>query len=191
MINSNGHVHFDYHQSAMWHYAAHGFVFPSDQSIAPFQADVNNEVSGHIRYKLVDGSKFVVVWEKVASYLGSPDVVNTFEVVLSADGSRDPKICFCYDKMEWAIDGNTPSMPGEVGISVGTGKGFLLGEFSHTDTTWNGIGSVDNGVGYLSGKSFCFNPDIVDSLTPSIELVSSHGPGTGGDPHCKSDSPSS
>jgi len=186
MINSNGHAHFEYHKVARWHVAANGFVFPSVRSIAPFQADVNNAVTGRIRYKMVDGTKFAVVWEEVAHYNGSPDLTNTFELVLSADGSGDPKICFCYDQMEWALDGNTPRMSGEIGISVGAGKGFLLGEFSQTDATWNGIGSVNNGVGYLPGRSFCFNPEIVDSPDPSTELISTFVPGTGGDPHCKS-----
>ncbi|CAJ1960026.1 unnamed protein product [Cylindrotheca closterium] len=184
LINSNGHLHFDFGSSDEWHYAADGFVSASDISIAPFQADVNNVVTGHIRYKLA-GDNVAVVWEEVGHYLGTADNTNSFEVVLSSNGSNDPKICFCYDKMGWALDGNSPQLPGEVGISIGSGSGFLLGDFSQTDATWNGIGSSDNGVGYLTGKSFCFNPDIVNSSNPSKEIISTFGPGTGGDPHFK------
>ena len=117
-------------------------------------------------------------------------MTNTFEVVLAADGSDDDKICFCYGQMEWAPNQNGG---GEAGISAGAGRGFLLAGFTTTDSTWNGVGTMGNGVGHLEGHSYCFDPSIVNFPVPANYQITSTDPaiprsevGTGGDPHCKS-----
>lgn len=180
-ISANGHLHF----TGSGGFSFNGdFIADSDVNIAPFWGDVDNRITGEIRYKSF-GNKFVVVWEEVAHFGGSVSVTNTFQVVLTADNSAGDKICFCYGQMEWARNS-------EAGISLGPGSGFLLAGFTQTDSTWNGVGTMGNGVAHVAGHSYCFDPNIVNAQVPAnFEITSTDpaiprpGPGTGGDPHCK------
>jgi len=180
-INSNGHLHFDGSEDTF--VTPDYFVNSPYYEIAPYWADVNVQAHGDIRYKQF-GDKFVVFWVDAAEFGGGSYATNTFQVVLSSDASTDPKICFCYHDMQWVGDGN-------VGISMGPRSGFHLAEFTQTDATWNGLGTTNNGVQALNGRSFCFNPnDVINPRNPPTEadltfVRSESNPGTGGDPHFK------
>ncbi|CAJ1970217.1 unnamed protein product [Cylindrotheca closterium] len=178
--------------------------------IAPFWSDVDisgGKVDGNVYFKTVldengQGSKFVVTWKEVAKFGGdaAEPKVNSFQVVLSDFRSADPKICFCYCQMEWATTSEDSFLvkdndfePATVGInpangitdinngSVGLNK-FLLGTFSTDTKDFGGYGSLNNGVKYLHGKGFCFDPEIVFQEKPTPTVVTS---GACGDPHFK------
>lgn len=178
-ISSNGHLHFT--GSGGYNFGG-DFIADPDFNIAPYWGDVDNRLTGSIHYKQVAADKFAVVWIEVGHFGDTPDLEeNTFSVVLSADASGRPAICFCYCKMEW-VDGTAASNgAGEAGISMGVGKGFLLGSFDSVAGPWLGIGTSGNGVATLKGKSFCFDPDVVDTGM----VTSSFRPGGCGDPHFK------
>jgi hypothetical protein len=204
-INTNGNLSFDTNVPS---YHPEGFTDSSINMIAPFWADVDTRdiVDGHIWYRTI-GDKFVVTWEEVARYGGdsSTPLTDTFQVVLSDYGSSDPKICFCYETMEWYFGTATSIQQAQVGIAGGAGNIFNLGLFDRLDSTWNGVGSSGNGIQHLvDSGNWCFNPDAV--YTPPTEVMmhtegiedieipdlppadntrtESSGPvGPGGDPH--------
>ncbi|CAJ1969778.1 unnamed protein product [Cylindrotheca closterium] len=179
-INTNGNLSFE---TGLYWYDPRGFTPASTNMIAPFWADVDTRdaVDGHIWYRNV-GDKFVVTWEEVARYARNDDgtsIVNptpltdTFQVVLSDRNSPDPKICFCYQKMQWFSGTANDLKQAQVGIAGTDGRIFNLGLFDRDDSTWNGVGTTGNGIKHLVEMGhWCFNPDAV-SNTPTEETL--HG----------------
>ncbi|KAL3939350.1 MAG: hypothetical protein SGBAC_005908 [Bacillariaceae sp.] len=189
-INNNGNLSFD---TNVLSYDPNGFTAGSTDMIAPFWADVDTRgaVDGYIWYRTI-GDKFIVTWEEVARYGGdvSTPLIDTFQVVLSDVASSDPKICFCYETMEWYWGTATSVRQAQVGIA-GDGNVFNIGLFDRNDSTWNGLGSSGNGINYLVDRSWCFNPDaaittpsetdVIRTDTTTIDDRTESGPG--GDPH--------
>lgn len=126
-------------------------------------------------------------------------LTNTFSLVISDKDSDHPKVCFCYCKMEWAHADvnaggtNVPLYPATVGFETksfsdhgldANAEPWVYGRFNYGKldanyAKWDGIGTVDNGVQHLAGRSFCFDPSTVKD-TPLEEDV-----GVCGDPHFK------
>lgn len=191
-INNNGNLSFD---TSVRSYNPNGFTADSTHMIAPFWADIDTRgsVDGYIWYRTM-GDKFIVTWEEVARYGGdsSNPLVDTFQVVLSDMNSSDPKICFCYETMEWYWGTATSVRQAQVGIAGGSGNIFNIGLFDRDDDTWNGLESSGNGLQHLVDRSWCFNPDAAINTPPEREVCnfeptetapirSESGPG--GDPH--------
>jgi hypothetical protein len=137
--------------------------------VAPFWADVDTRgpLSGVVYMK--QGPNYLAVaWDHVGYYGAHDDLLNTFEVIIS-DGTYAPMglgntICFCYGDMNWTTgdasggSGGYGGSPATVGANKGDGTlYFLIGEFDHAGTDYDGPGGNNDGVQYLSGKNFCFN----------------------------------
>lgn len=176
-ISTNGHLHFTDTPGTPETYNFGGdFDGDTDFNVAPLWSDAHTGVGvgGVVLYKSF-GDKFVVIWQTVAEWNSDGSLRNTFEVVLKADGTAGAKICFCYADMNWGADAWGGQL--EAGMSMGVGNGFLLAGFDRSDATWNGVGTLGNGVQHVEGHSYCWNPNYELTITPR--------PNARGDPHCK------
>jgi len=124
---------------------------------------------GSVKYKSI-GNKFVVVWDEVSYETGFNSYGrNTFQIDITADGSGEPQVCFCYGKMEAIGYGRAA-----VGLSASGGNGFVFADFDQTGQAWNGIGSSGNGLGHLENHSYCFDTDIVYARQPQYHILATN-----------------
>ncbi len=174
-INNNGNLSF---LSGYCTFTSTGFPVADTPMIAPFWADVDtrNAISGAVYYK--QGPNYLAVaWDHVGYFDEHADLQNTFQVIIS-DGTFEPmglgnNVCFCYGDMNWTTGdasggvGGYGGSPATVGANKGDGVAyFLIGQFDHPGTDYNGPGGPPSGVMYLSGRNFCFNTGAETNQPP-------------------------
>jgi len=188
-INNNGNITFG---SSLSSYTSSDFY--TRQIIAPFWADVDTRNgNGSVTYKIV-GNAIYINWHNVGYYSQKGDKRNSFQLVLT--NGADPavpdgnNVAFCYQQMQWttgsvscgsnlscSYGGNSYScstdgfcgIPATAGISKGfgsTGPHFLVGMFDHPGTDFDGPLGNNDGVGYLSNKTFYFNTTHSTNIPP-------------------------
>lgn len=118
--------------------------------VAPFGADVDGTGGGNMYFQtlsvspestayitslvnqwntletFIPTSAFVVTWENVTQYNGDPTLKNTFQAVLTSDGTKTFAV-FLYGEINW--------WPATVGISVGGSSNFVTVCYSDTAET--------------------------------------------------------
>jgi len=110
-------------------------------------------------------------------------------------------VAFCYQQMQWTTGsascsggmgsscsyfgnsytcsescGGFCGIPATAGVSKGAGSNgphFLVGYFDHPGIDFDGIGGNNDGVGYLSNKSWFFNTAHTFNIAPVAQGVSS------------------
>ncbi|XP_053307520.1 alpha-tectorin-like [Spea bombifrons] len=119
-VNNNGGISFN---EPVTQYTPDAFPIPGISIIAPYWADVDNELGGMVYYservddftldRITDDMKryfpdlhfkavwsFIVTWDEVAFYGSESDKVNTFQAVLTTDNHRSIVI-FNYGDLQW------------------------------------------------------------------------------------------
>jgi len=108
-------------------------------------------------------------------------------------------VAFCYQQMQWTTGsascvggtggscsyfgnfyscgsgGGFCGIPATAGVSKGAGQSgpnFLVGYFDHPGTDFDGIGGNNDGVGYLSNKSWYINTTDAFNIAPVAQGVS-------------------
>lgn len=178
-INNNGNVTFGSPLSAF-----SSNVFPSSGAkiIAPFWADVDTRGAGRVVYKITPTAIFIN-WENVGYYNSQTDKKNTFQLILSngADPAvvDDNNVAFCYKNMEWTTGSASGGTNGFGGTpaTAGSNKGdnlsfFQIGRFDHPGTDFDGPLGQNDGIGYLTNKSFFFNITGINNIPPIPQGVS-------------------
>jgi hypothetical protein len=172
-INNNGNISFDASYST---FSSSSFPSSLYTMIAPFWADVDNRGSGNVLYTLTP-TALIVTWENVGYYNQQTDKLNTFQLIIT-DG-LDPilptgnNIGFNYGDMQWSTGdasggangfGGTPAT---VGINKGDGTSYIqLGRFDQPGVAYDGGYGNNDGVNWLSNKSFNFNACSGANIAP-------------------------
>ncbi|XP_029432728.1 alpha-tectorin-like isoform X2 [Rhinatrema bivittatum] len=153
-VNNNGVVSLE---KQMLHYTPHPFPLENDYVIiAPFWADINNQIEGVISYRESQDQQllkratldinryfpslyftaswvFVATWNRVAYYGSKSSKVNTFQVVLTTDGDL-AFVMFHYGDITWTTGkssgGNDLTGLGGRPAQVGFDSGDLKRYFS-------------------------------------------------------------
>lgn len=118
-INSNGLITFGTPFTAYSPTSIEDFGTPA---IAPFWSDVNINAGGEIYWDIDPANgKITITWDSVAPYQGSGN--NSFQVVLTSNGSGDFDVEFIYETIEW-----TDGYQGDatVGLTDGGSNDFVL-----------------------------------------------------------------
>ncbi|XP_040265353.1 alpha-tectorin-like [Bufo bufo] len=138
-VNNNGLLSFDVLLNNTF---IQRFPFADGTLLAPFWADVDNEISGNIYYRMSQDSslitqnaidlasyfpgisytpKWVLVatWDKVAFYKSATKRVNTFQAVLSSDETMT-FVMYNYAEIEWTTGTNQGG--NSEGLSDGDGS---------------------------------------------------------------------
>jgi hypothetical protein len=167
-INNNGNLSFD---GGYCTYTPEGFPVPGYPMVAPFWADVETRSDldncGVVWMK--QGPNYLAVtYDHVGYYDLNTDKLCTFQVIIS-DGTYEPmgvgnNVCFCYGDMQWTTGdasggvGGFGGAPAVVGVNKGNGIDyFLIGDFDHPGTDYDGPGGMPDGVDWLDYQVFCFN----------------------------------
>lgn len=179
-INTNGNVSFG---SPYSNFSGSGFPNSSFSMVAPFWADVdtrgtNNISGGKILYK-VTSSHIIVSWMNVGYYNKETDKKNTFQVILT--NGNDPilpngkNVSFRYKQMEWTTGNASQGTNGFGGVpaTVGANKGdnvsyITFGRFNKPGYQYDGPVGQNDGVSWLSHRSFNFNSCASSNLPPFI-----------------------
>ncbi len=178
-INNNGNVTFG---NSLSGYSSTAFPSSGNKIIAPFWADVDTRGSGRVVYKVTPTAIFIN-WENVGYYDSKRDKLNTFQLILSngndnaiPDGNN---VAFCYRDMTWTTGGASQGVNGFGGIpaTAGSNKGdnvafFQIGRFDHAGMDFDGPLGANDGVTYLSNKSFFFNITGANNIPPIPQGVS-------------------
>lgn len=118
-INSNGLITFAAPETAYTPIDLNDYTSPA---IAPFWSDVNINSGGEIYWDIDQASGTITItWLDVAPYQGTG--TNSFQVILSDNGSGDLSVEFVYEDVEWT-DGYRGDAT--VGITDGALNDFLL-----------------------------------------------------------------
>jgi hypothetical protein len=164
-INNNGNISFGAGYST---YTSTGFPIADFPMVAPFWADVDTRGTvGGVVYVKQGPNYLAVTWDHVGYYNIHDDLKNTFQLIIS-DGTFAPmgignNVCFCYDDMQWTTGdasggiGGFGGSPATVGVNKGDGVNyFLIGQFDHPGTDYDGPGGAVDGVDYLDWTHTCF-----------------------------------
>jgi hypothetical protein len=174
-INNNGNLSFD---GGYCTFTSTGFPVSGYPMVAPFWADVDTRgpLSGIVYMKRGPGW-FAVTWDHVGYYGAHDDKLNTFQVIIS-DGTFAPiglgnNVGFCYGNMDWTTgdasggSGGYGGSPATVGVNNGNGVDyFLIGQFDHPGTDYDGPGGNVDGVDYLDCRRFTFAVGAADNIPP-------------------------
>ncbi|MBB5192703.1 hypothetical protein HNQ50_003447 [Silvimonas terrae] len=131
-INNNGNVTF---LNALGAYTPTGPTGVNVPIISPYFADVDTRGTGTVSYR-DDGSALYVTWDQVGYYGVHTDKLDSFQLVLRADGSVIPagqgQIGFFYKQMGWTTgdasggSGGFGGAPAAVGFGNGAGDAQVL-----------------------------------------------------------------
>ena len=165
-----------------------GGTEPQYNHICGFWADFDFNAAGQYFYKVTDEALYVNFVE-VGYYNQHQDYLNTFQMIITADGSDilpdGNNVQFCYLDMNWAhgdVGGNSgfngPN-PANAGADVSSGTDHRqFGRFNLNNDVYNGVYGQNNaqqdGVNWLDNKVFTFNvcesanniPPIPTAATP-------------------------
>lgn len=167
-INNNGNLSFD---GGYCTYTATGFPIGGFPMVAPFWADVDTRSEANncgVVWMKQGPNYLAVTYDHVGYYSQQTDKLNTFQVIIS-DGTFAPmglgnNVCFCYADMQWTTGsasggvGGFGGSPAVVGVNKGDGStSFVIGEFNHAGTDYDGPGGTPDGVDWLDYQVMCFN----------------------------------
>lgn len=193
----NGYVSFGATTTTESGYFPNSLIFPFPDwpaMVAPFWADheepdIFNEGGPELWFKKTSNAYYITwidAWRDTSSPTNA-NKVNTYQLVLtdySIDlGGYGPKnTCFCYEDMEWT-SGTNSGFGGVTDASVGINKGdgdeyYLVGSFDSSGVDYKGpqypgLLSSGSGVGWLTGKSFCFDAGTgfaIYNTNPNIQV---------------------
>ena len=186
-VNNNGNVTF---LGSLGTFTPSGITSSREPIIAPFWADVDTRGAGSALTKYgslaASGSSsamFGVNWIDVGYFPSQTDKLNSFQLILTDQGSGDFQIEFNYDKIQWetgGASGGTNGLggtPARVGYTIGAnsavelaGSGisgaFLDGGPSDTQLISNSRGSNVAGRYIFNGRGGV----IVDAPSTSVPL---------------------
>ena len=142
-VNNNGNVSFTNPISA---YTPTGIINSAFPIIAPFWADVDTrgEGSGLAKYGAVaatstSAASFGVNWIDVGFYSNRADKLNSFQLILTNQGSGDFQIEFNYDKIQWET-GEATSSAGTDGLGGNSARaGYTIGPSAAVELLGSGV----------------------------------------------------
>ncbi len=179
-INNNGNITFT---STLAAFSSTAFPSVGNQILAPFWADVDTRGgNGQVLYKITPTAVYIN-WEDVGYYSIQGDKLNTFQLIIT-DGT-DPavesgNVAFCYQDMQWTTGSASSGVGGFGGIpaTCGANKGdgisyFLISQFDHPGTDFDGALGAPDGISWLDDKSFYFDVCSSGNVPPIPEGISS------------------
>lgn len=179
-INNNGNITFTSILSA---FSSTAFPSAGNQILAPFWADVDTRAgNGQVLYKVTPTAVYIN-WEDVGYYSQQGDKRNTFQLIIT-DGTdpavSDGNVAFCYQDMQWTTGSASQGVNGFGGIpaTCGANKGdnigyFLISQFDHAGTDFDGALGNPDGISWLDYKSFYFDACNSGNIPPIPEGISS------------------
>lgn len=172
-INNNGNITFSGPLAA---FSPTAFPSPNNQIISPFWGDVDTRGNlGEVWYK-VTPTYISVLWHEVGYFNMKGDKRNSFQLIIT-DGA-DPivqggNVAFVYGDMNWTTGdagqatNGFGSPPGTAGANKGDNISyFLLGQFDHPGTDYDGPTGNPDGIDFLDNKSFYFDVCSNDNIAP-------------------------
>ncbi len=119
-LNSNGTISFG---SAFTDFSTTNLGAETTPMLAPFFADVNVNSGGEIYWDIDPvGGTIIMTWDGVAPYSGSGN--NSFQVVLTDNGSGDFTLEYIYEDIQWSGSGGSDQA--DVGWTDGGANDVLL-----------------------------------------------------------------
>jgi gliding motility-associated-like protein len=150
--------------------------------VAGYWADIDIRGAGSIYYKITPNALFVNFVE-VGYYNFHSGLKNTFQIIIT-DGTYEPigignNVALCYKTMQWAMgDWNNPVGGGQgptnttAGGTVGSNRpnaGHVqFGRFAFLNSNYDGPYGTNDGVHWLTDKSFKYNSAVTNANIPPI-----------------------
>jgi gliding motility-associated-like protein len=159
---------------------------PQYDQIAGFWADFDFRQSGTLKYKITSEALYVNYID-VGYFSNHEDKVNTFQMILAAEGSsvlpEGNNVQFCYQDMQFAhgdvggSGGFGGPTPANVGADRTTGSNHIqFGRFNLSNANYNGPYGQNNnqqdGINWLDNKVFNFSVCNAAANIPPISTAS-------------------
>ena len=188
-MNTNGVLSFGRAHTVASSYGSNFSRVTSPPIIAPFWDDIDIRASGGTVYYRQDSDPavagqvqqaiisdypeaesfqpslvFVATWDRVEAFLGSSDLVNTFQVVVASDGLWT-FVIFSYGDIQW---GGSNTL---IGISAGDRVNFI----THPASFSSSVLSLDNTTSiYRVEGEFEYLEKMIRELGFSFQVVQQH-----------------
>lgn len=181
-INTNGNITFN---SGLFSFSAGGFPAGNSSNldtimIAPFWADVDTRgaANGLVYYKQTP-TALIVKWNNVGYFNANLDKRNDFQLIIT--NGTDPllpngsNVAFCYGDMQWTTGDASQGangfggVPATVGVNKGDRTNYVqIGRFDQAGFSYDGPYGANDGVTFLTNKSYFFNTCGTNNNLPPI-----------------------